>query len=75
MASKVRLRDEGSPYSRWYVPALAPLSEALHPGETNTIVARVYNLEQAGGLWRGVRVLEPKRLDDDPLTTPAMITR
>ena len=56
----VRERNEGSPQVRWHTPSLAPLTGALKPGERNTIVLRVYNSAQAGGLWRGVRVLEPK---------------
>ncbi len=58
---KVRERDEGSNASRWFVPTLAPLTDVLRPGESNTIVVRVYNSQQGGGLWRGVRVLEPKK--------------
>jgi len=57
----VRVRDEGPPTVRWHTPSLAPLKHALEPGEKNEIVVRVYNMGQAGGLWRGVRVIEPKK--------------
>jgi hypothetical protein len=57
----VRVRDEGGPSVRWHTPSLAPLKEALKPGQQNEIVARVYNMAQAGGLWRGVRIIEPKK--------------
>jgi len=55
----VKVRDEGD-ISRWSVPSLAPLSAALQPCKTNTIVIRTHNTKDAGGLWRGVRILEPK---------------
>lgn len=57
----VRERNEGSPQVRRHTPSLAALSAALKPGQSNEIVVRVYNGAQAGGLWRGVRVLEPKK--------------
>lgn len=56
----VRVRDEGPPSVRWNVPSLAPLKGALKPGERNEVVVRVMNVGLAGGLWDGVRVMEPK---------------
>jgi hypothetical protein len=55
----VRHRNEGAAVERWHTPSLAPLSDAVKPGRINHIVFRVYNSAQAGGLWRGLMVLEP----------------
>jgi len=56
----VRVRDEGAGQNRWDTPTLAPLKESLKPGEANEVVIRVYNADQAGGLWRGLRIVEAK---------------
>ena len=55
----IRHRDQGS--AGWSTPTLAVMRQALIPGAKNVIVVRVYNESQAGGMWRAVRVVEPKK--------------
>ena len=57
----VRHRNEGPTNVRWHTPSLAPLSAELKVGQSNEIVVRILNMVLAGGLWRGVRVVEPKK--------------
>lgn len=54
----IHRRDQGEPKQRASTPTIAPLTDALRPGDRNTLVIRVYNAEGAGGLIKGVRVVE-----------------